>query len=149
MPEFHLQLLTVFLNFFRCLPKGASRRGEDHFRLCNSSSDSVYSVVALSCLAGAQRTNREVCLQMLLLHQGKNSGWHVRGVVHVRHLPVVLMFFLISAECLFPPTPETWNPQHHHAIVLCLLVSCCATMTMTEGKSHFKIARDDVIIFVM
>ena len=24
--------------------------------LCNSSSDSVYSVVALSCLAGAQRT---------------------------------------------------------------------------------------------
>ena len=122
MPEFHLQLLTVFLNFFRCLPKGASRRGEDHFRLCNSSSDSVYSVVALSCLAGAQRTNREVCLQMLLLHQGKNSGWHVRGVVHVRHLPVVLMFFF-DFRGMFVST-HTGNMESSAPSCNCSVLTC-------------------------
>ena len=50
-----------------------SRRGENHLRQCSSSSNSVYIVVAVGCLACATRTNREVYVQTLFASKKRFS----------------------------------------------------------------------------
>ena len=47
---------------------------ENHLRQCSSSSNSVYIVVAVGCLACATRTNREVYVQTLFTSREKNHG---------------------------------------------------------------------------
>ena len=48
-----------------------SRRGENHLRPCSSSSNSVYIVVAVGCLACATRANWEVYVQTLFASRKK------------------------------------------------------------------------------
>ena len=50
-----------------------SRRGENHLRQCSSSSNSVYIVVAVGCLACPIRTNREVYVQTLFASRKRFS----------------------------------------------------------------------------
>jgi hypothetical protein len=73
--------------------KVASRRGEHHFRLCNSSSNIICSVVALSCVACATRTNQEVFVQTFL-HQGNNDVMYLGKILSCSALTTSYKFFI-------------------------------------------------------